>query len=177
VLSEIKVISSDDRVPFGFRGLSESLDDNVKPFSSKLVVIKLTPVDQATEGVTDVLVLSGSKKESVPAGYKRLPEINGFSICYQISKLSKKSSNFKPPPVRKVLQKSVDNDSGSGPQSQGKPANKKPLSAIDGLNFKLNQPQDNYDSQFCLEINLLTLDDIDNKFNFDWVFQEEIAQA
>jgi hypothetical protein len=41
----------------------------------------------------------------------------------------------------------------------------------------LNQPQDNYDSQFCLEINLLTLDDIDNKFNFDWVFQEEIAQA
>jgi hypothetical protein len=73
VLSEIKVISSDDRVPFGFRGLSESLDDNVKPFSSKLVVIKLTPVDQATEGVTDVLVLSGSKKESVPAGYKRLP--------------------------------------------------------------------------------------------------------
>lgn len=46
-----------------------------KSFGSKLIAIKLTPQEEAGEGVTDILVLSGSKKDQVPPGYKRLPYV------------------------------------------------------------------------------------------------------
>lgn len=44
-----------------------------KSFSSKTIVIKLDPLEQATRTVTDLVVLSGSKRDQVPSGYKRLP--------------------------------------------------------------------------------------------------------
>ena len=45
----------------------------MKPFASKLVVVKLDPLEEIKEAITDIVVLSGSKKENVPSGYKRLP--------------------------------------------------------------------------------------------------------
>lgn len=44
-----------------------------KSFSSKTVAIKLDPLERATQVVTDVVVLSGSKKDQVPSGFSRLP--------------------------------------------------------------------------------------------------------
>jgi len=44
-----------------------------KAFSTKLILAKFVPLEQATYALTDILVLSPSRKEDVPAGYKRLP--------------------------------------------------------------------------------------------------------
>ena len=44
-----------------------------KAFSSKTVLIKIDPLESATQAVTDVVVLSSSKKDQVPSGYSRLP--------------------------------------------------------------------------------------------------------
>ena len=46
---------------------------DTKAFSSKQLLAKFTPLEEVTQAVTDLVVLSPSKKEDVPAGYRRLP--------------------------------------------------------------------------------------------------------
>ena len=46
---------------------------DTKAFSSKQLLAKFTPLEQATQAVTDLVVLSPSKKEDVPAEYRRQP--------------------------------------------------------------------------------------------------------
>ena len=81
------MFSSSDKIPLGYRTLSETADDSktsylhcyrysysdIKPFAAKVVAIKTEPLEEAKDMVTDIVVLSGSKKENVPSGYKRLP--------------------------------------------------------------------------------------------------------
>ena len=90
----MKVIPPEDRPPHGYRLLQWTLDDSKcvpnsltaikalcsltlcvdsKAFSSKTVLIKIDPLESATQAVTDVVVLSSSKKDQVPSGYSRLP--------------------------------------------------------------------------------------------------------
>ena len=44
-----------------------------KVFSTKQILAQFVPLEQATYALTDILVLSPSRKEDVPTGYKRLP--------------------------------------------------------------------------------------------------------
>lgn len=87
------------------RPLSNDTMIGSKSFGSRTVAIKLVPQEEAVEAVTDLIILTGSKKDQVPNGYKRLPyviinrmirlisfyyrEINGFSICFQLTKMNK----------------------------------------------------------------------------------------
>ena len=48
---------------------------DTKAFSSKQLLAEFTPLEQATQAVTDIVVLSPSRKEDVPAGYRRLPYV------------------------------------------------------------------------------------------------------
>ena len=48
---------------------------DTKAFSSKQLLAKFTPLKEATQAVTGVVVLSPSRKEDVPAGYRRLPYV------------------------------------------------------------------------------------------------------
>ncbi len=44
----------------------------------------MEPLEGVREAVTDVVILSGSKKDRVPDGYKRLPLVSGrgyFVFC------------------------------------------------------------------------------------------------
>ena len=45
---------------------------DTKAFSSKQLLAKFTPLEQATRAITDVVVLSAAKKEDVPPKYTRL---------------------------------------------------------------------------------------------------------
>ena len=56
-----------------FLGFYSYID--TKAFSSKQLLAEFTPLEQATQAVTDVVVLSPFKKEDVPAGYRRLPYV------------------------------------------------------------------------------------------------------
>ena len=49
------------------------LSIDTKCFHSKQLLVKFTPQTEVTEAVSDLMVLSVSKKEEVPPGYKRLP--------------------------------------------------------------------------------------------------------
>ncbi len=54
--------------------LSVSLSlSGTKVFSSKQLLAKFEPLEGAKKAVTDIVILSASRKEDVPAGYIRLP--------------------------------------------------------------------------------------------------------
>ncbi len=44
-----------------------------KSFHSKQLLVKFVALEQATEAVTDIIILSEQRKEDVPSSYKRLP--------------------------------------------------------------------------------------------------------
>ena len=48
---------------------------DTKAFSSKQLLAKFTPLEEVTQAVTDLVVLSASRKEDVPVGYRRLPYV------------------------------------------------------------------------------------------------------
>ena len=56
-----------------FLGFCSYID--TKAFSSNQLLAEFTPLEQATQAVTDIVVLSPSRKEDVPAGYRRLPYV------------------------------------------------------------------------------------------------------
>ena len=49
---------------------------DTKAFSSKQLLAKFTPLEEATQAVTDIVVLSPSRKEDVPTKYQRLPYVD-----------------------------------------------------------------------------------------------------
>ena len=49
---------------------------DTKAFSSKQLLAKFTPLEEATKAVTDIVVLSPARKEDVPARYQRLPYVD-----------------------------------------------------------------------------------------------------
>ena len=89
----MKVVSANGQTPPKYQPLQWTLDDSEsvpktltaikalcsptlcvdsKAFSSKDVLIKIDPLESATQAVTDIVVLSSSKKDQVPSGYSRL---------------------------------------------------------------------------------------------------------
>jgi hypothetical protein len=47
--------------------------DSSKAFHSKQLLARFVTLEEATEAIVDIIVLSSQRKEEVPAKYKRLP--------------------------------------------------------------------------------------------------------
>lgn len=47
--------------------------DSSKSFHNKQLLAKFVALEEATEAIVDIIVLSSQKKEEVPSKYKRLP--------------------------------------------------------------------------------------------------------
>jgi hypothetical protein len=89
---DLKVVPASERSPFGYYPLAHTHDDNTKAFSHKVLTIKVDHPEQTTRAVTDLQILSATRKEDVPTGFTRLPDINGFSICYKVGDVGKKKT-------------------------------------------------------------------------------------
>lgn len=48
---------------------------DTKVFSTKQILAKYVPLEEVKKAVTDIVILSASKKEDVPPGYTRLPYV------------------------------------------------------------------------------------------------------
>ena len=44
-----------------------------KSFHSKQLLVRFVALEEATEAIVDIIVLSSQRKEEVPSKYKRLP--------------------------------------------------------------------------------------------------------
>lgn len=168
LVTDLKVLPIGDRPPLGYMPLSTTMDDNTKSFHTKQLLVKFTPQTEATAAVTDLMVLSVSKKDEVPPGYKRLPEINGFSICFKISPVAKKRSDDKSAESPAQTKPSSTSDRARNTSTL---AMKKIKSAVDGLIFKLSDNGNLDESLMKLAIDnlsVLSLQDVEDKFSHDF---------
>ncbi len=44
-----------------------------KSFHSKQLLVRFMALEEATEAITDIIVLSAQRKEDMPSNYRRLP--------------------------------------------------------------------------------------------------------
>ena len=135
---DLKVVGTNERAPLSYLPLAHTHDDSellrsplqlvliqlistpdTKAFSQKVLTMKVGPNEQTTRAVTEIQILSASRKEDVPSGFKRLPlvrhilyihvyhsmqgivtappppsirDINGFSICYKVGDVGKRKA-------------------------------------------------------------------------------------
>ncbi|KAL5483743.1 hypothetical protein EMCRGX_G020154 [Ephydatia muelleri] len=177
-VTDLLVVSDKDPIPLGYDALNQTFDDNTKSFTNKQLLVKYTPLDQASCLVVDIRVLSGSQKEQVPAGFKRLPEINGLSICYKLTPLPKKRA----PSLAaqgSLSQPPTENPPSTEQQQQAQSTPSVQRSVIDDVKIKVNETPSTV--QECIEkftlpgTELLTVDAINAKFNFNWAELQLIA--
>lgn len=140
-----------------------TLDENSsKAFHSKQLLARFVALEEATEAIADIIVLSSQKKEEVPSKYKRLPEINGFSICYKIGPIPKKNGK------KQSSQLPTAAPSGGSPIQKNRGSSRL-RKAIDGLDFQLAQEEDLVkDYRLGDSFNMMNLQEIENKYNVDF---------
>jgi hypothetical protein len=159
-LVDLKVILSNDRSPLGYLPLAHTHDDNTKAFSHKVLVMKVAPHEQATRAVRELQILSASRKEDVQLGFTRLPDINGFSICFKVGEVGRRNSapTTKPAPVEAA-------------NKEGTTLARKVRSATDGLQFKLSAmvEKKQYLIQHAIgDLQMLSLEDFEEKYTVDF---------
>eukprot|EP00731_Ephydatia_muelleri_P023804 Em0016g75a len=147
-VTDLLVVSDKDPIPLGYDALNQTFDDNTKSFTNKQLLWQ--------------------SKEQVPAGFKRLPEINGLSICYKLTPLPKKRA----PSLAaqgSLSQPPTENPPSTEQQQQAQSTPSVQRSVIDDVKIKVNETPSTV--QECIEkftlpgTELLTVDAINAKFN------------
>lgn len=96
---DLKVVATNERAPLGYLPLAHTHDDSellrsplqlvliqlistpdTKAFSAKVLTMKVGPNEQTTRAVTEIQILSASRKEDVPSGFKRLPLVRHIHV-------------------------------------------------------------------------------------------------
>jgi hypothetical protein len=122
--------------------------------------MKVAPHEQATRAVRELQILSASRKEDVQLGFTRLPDINGFSICFKVGEVGRRNSapTTKPAPVEAA-------------NKEGTTLARKVRSATDGLQFKLSAmvEKKQYLIQHAIgDLQMLSLEDFEEKYTVDF---------
>jgi hypothetical protein len=86
VITDMKILSWSQTAPHDYYNIATTEDDSkeVFPSANKSLFVQFKRVNQAPEAITDIVILSTVNKAKVPQGYKRLPDINGFTICFRV---------------------------------------------------------------------------------------------
>uniref|UniRef100_T1J7R7 Multivesicular body subunit 12A n=1 Tax=Strigamia maritima TaxID=126957 RepID=T1J7R7_STRMM len=91
IVEDIAVINEKEPPPEGFTLLSHTLDTEQKAMRKKQLCYKLVSRKDATQAVTDVIVLSKIKK--APQGFTLSGELNSLLICYKTGPVPTNNSN------------------------------------------------------------------------------------
>eukprot|EP00731_Ephydatia_muelleri_P023817 Em0016g88a len=203
------VVSDKDPIPLGYDALNQTFDDNNQVFHNKQLLVKYTPLDQASCLVVDIRVLSGSQRNSsswlqtttslchVSPPILQAESIfqclaqelitlfciyfgrsMGLSICYKLTPLPKKRA----PSLAaqgSLSQPPTENPPSTEQQQQAQSTPSVQRSVIDDVKIKVNETPSTV--QECIEkftlpgTELLTVDAINAKFNFNWAELQLIA--
>jgi len=82
VIENIKVVNDKETPPEGFTLVSHVHNSDQKALKKKLLFIKLVPLETAKQAVTDVIVLSKSKR--APKGFQSAGELSSMVICFKL---------------------------------------------------------------------------------------------
>lgn len=174
VITDLKLKSTGDKALPGYYELAQTDDDHKEAFSGgKSLLIKYTPREQAQKAIIDIIVLSSQKIRNLPEGYQRLQEINSFSLCFKIGNLSAAGKS--------AAKRSAGNE-GSKSGSPAQPERQTSVHTVqvqplDDVTFKLNEKNDPKSllNKFAKpNIDFLTVQELEDKFKFDFSLEEKI---
>lgn len=187
VVTDARVIKDDEQVPSGFSGIFLTEDSNEKALRKHVLCIKKEPRQTATTGVAEFSLINQYKGETAdPTFYTISHEINDMNITFHVES-AQRPANILPQPhqaqkVNEVQLQMPRNTSGPSSHSttlqSGSPI-KTPLTGIDGIPFTIN-PKYNLDTRIndpiMSSIPVLTVDDINRKFQYDFTLEQETVQ-
>lgn len=87
VVQSLTVVNDKETPPDGYTALTHTSDSMQKATKKRLLCFKNVSRDNATEAITDVIVLGKLKK--APAGFTLAGDMNGYSICFKMGMLNK----------------------------------------------------------------------------------------
>lgn len=205
VVTDMKLLAWSETAPHDYFNIATTADDSkeVFPGANKSLFVQFKKISEAPQAITDLVILSSANKAKVPSGYRRLPDINGFSICFKIGPF--KGACTQPPPAAPV-KTTVSQPTGSAPPAVTQPpptqmvqpppppsqqeglmrqssiAGHGPaVKAFDGISVKLAETYDmaGMMAKFDLvqRVNLLSIDDIQQKYSHNFSFEEEVTGA
>lgn len=96
IVDAMVVINDKDVPPEGFTALTHTRDTEQKATKKRIICYRTQPRDKVSRAVTDVIVLSKSKK--APSGFTLAGDMNGHIICFKMTDVTKGSQAPVPIP-------------------------------------------------------------------------------
>ncbi|VVC40841.1 Hypothetical protein CINCED_3A002764 [Cinara cedri] len=142
ILVNIDIINEKEGPPDGYCLISRTIDSDQKAWRKRQLCYKLTRKSLASHAITDIILLSRSKK--APDGFNLVGDLNGFTLCYKTSPQSPANAPLPPlPPLTYNLAPSLPTES--------TPNNNGSLSSHPSLDSSANSLSHDYDRLMSLK--------------------------
>lgn len=93
VLAGVQILTEKDFPPTGYSMIDRTIDTSEKACRKKAISIKMTNRDTTTDAVTDIILLTKSKRP--PEGYSIAGDVNGVIICVKVGKVPVETQQFQ----------------------------------------------------------------------------------
>lgn len=97
IVEDIAIIGEKDMPPDGYGLIPKTMDTDAKAWKKRQICYKLSRRNLALSAVTDIILLSKSKK--APEGFSLAGDINGLAVCFKTIHDLGQHNNNPPPPV------------------------------------------------------------------------------
>ncbi|XP_025190683.1 multivesicular body subunit 12B [Melanaphis sacchari] len=139
IVVNINIINEKECPPDGYCLIPRTIDSDQKAWRKRQLCYKLTRKSQAAYAITDIILLSRSKK--APDGFNLVGDLNGLTLCY---KTSPQSPNNVPLP-------SLTYGLAPTPPTENIPNNNGSLSSLPSLESSANALSHDYDRLMSLK--------------------------
>ncbi|XP_078537258.1 multivesicular body subunit 12A [Lissotriton helveticus] len=204
VVTDIQILSERSPLPAGYTFIGETLEPKTSISKKKRICVKLLPQGASDMAVFDIKLTSSKSKQAVPQ-FMRVGDINGFVIWCKKDKVAAPKPLPKPRSfsldVRGLSLESADptetqlrrSSSAAPARPNVKPAtlersnsiydatNIYGITAMDGVPFALHPKFENKNispnmwSSAFLDLQIKTLKDIENEYNYGFVVERTAA--
>jgi len=188
IITDVRIIKDDEQVPNGFSGIFLTQDTEEKSLKKHVLCVKKEPRQSAAKSVSDLCLINQSKGERAdPTFYTISYEVNEMNITFQVDTIQRQASVLPhPQQAQRVNEMSLQMSrnpslhSNSGPNTQIPTSPiKAPASGIEGVPFTINPKyrlEASINDPIMSSIPVLTVDDINRKFQYDFTMEQEFVQ-
>ncbi|XP_069087868.1 multivesicular body subunit 12A [Pleurodeles waltl] len=204
VVTDIQILSERSPLPGGYTYIGEFLEPKTSVSKKKRICVKLLPLGASDMAVFDIKLTSSKSKQSVPQ-FMRVGDINGFVIWCKKDKVAVPKPLPKPRSVSldmRGLSLEGSDSTGTQPRRTSSAMPERPnmkqatlersnsvydatniygITAMDGVPFALHPRFENKNispnvwSSAFLELQIKTLSDIENEYNYGFVVERTAA--
>ncbi|KAI6652197.1 Multivesicular body subunit 12B [Oopsacas minuta] len=184
VITDIKIQSNTMQLVEGFTHVDQTFDDAQPALKKHNLLLKYSKRTLVKQAVTQIIFVDSGQLGSVPPKFNILPSINGYSLCFMLSPINNTVTTAPKYNVKTVEQQLKELEMNSGAQmNQSNPIEKvNPMEFIERLPFKTSEllgfkGMNEYNSILNNKIRVMTEDEIESKFTFDFSKERKIVEA